>query len=64
MILNTMQFIMPRFEEVGVYFFANVDLSVGWSVGRSVENYVRSITKELIAQGSSNLLWWLAMTIR
>ena len=48
------------FEEEGVYCFAHVCLSVG-SVGPQT-NLDRSITKELIAQGSYNLVWWLVMT--
>ena len=34
------------------------------SVGPSVDNLVLSITRELIALGSSNLVWWLGMTSR
>ena len=62
----TCQFIiMPPFKEVGVYCFANVGSLVGQLVGQSVDKPCdRFITKELIAQGSSNLVWWLTMISR
>ena len=43
----------------GVYCFAFVGLSVS-----PYTNLVKSITRELIAQGSSNLVWRLLMTSR
>ena len=59
--------IMPSFEEVGVYCFAFVSRPIDRSIRPSVipyTNLVRSITRELIAQGSSNFVWWLVMTGR
>ena len=42
----------PRFKEEGVHCFVHVCRS----------NLVQSVTRELIAQGSSNLVWLLVMT--
>ena len=54
------------FKEVDINYCANIGPSVGRSFVRSVDkpNLARSITKEHIAQGSSNLVWWLVMTSR
>ena len=52
------------FEEEGVYYFAHVGRCVSRLVHLSIEKSLRSITRELIDQGSSYLVWWLVMTSR
>ena len=50
---------MPPFKEEGVYCFA----LVGQSVSPETD-LVQSLTRELIAQGSSNWVQWLVVTRR
>ena len=61
-LLNIFNIMPPPLRWSGVYCFKHVGMSVGRSVRRT--NLVRSVTREFIVQGSSNLIWWLFMTSR